>query len=378
MHNPSLPPVEPPLAAVDPPVDTPQPPTKRKRRRWPWLLGGILILIAAGLIGGYVWYQQGMQPVNADDSARRVVTVESGMLPEQIANRLQESGVIRDAGVFMLYTQLQGVRSQLKAGSYRIAPSETLAEVVAHLTKGATDSFSIMFFPGATLFDPTDTPDAKRTDVYTMLRRAGYGDEEIRTALAAEYDHPLFADKPAGTNLEGYVFGDTYTFPVEATVEEVLTHTFDVYYEKIEQNDIIAGAKKRGLNLYEAITLASIIEREVSSDEDRRQVAQVFYDRLDKDISLGADATIVYAVDQANQPRTIDFQSPYNTRINPGLTPGPISSPSLSSLIAVADPAEGDYLYFVSGDDGTTHFARTEDEHISNTEKYCKILCREL
>ncbi len=366
--------------APEPPI-APRPPLTPKQRRFRlvhWILIGVAALLVISAAGAYGWYQWSLQRDTGKTCVSVVtdVVIKSGMTPEQIGAMLEEAGYIRSSLGFVMYTRLAGAQSDLQSGTYQMGNcAYSVPEIVEMLTKGKASELKITFYPGATLRDPTNTPSAKRTDVYTMLQRAGYSESEIEAALSAEYTHPLFVSKPAGTSLEGYVYGETYQFAAGTSAQDALKHTFDVYYQQLKDHNIIDRAKQRGLTLYEAITLASIIEREVQSPADRRQVAQIFYLRLKRNISLGADATFVYAARQQNKTPTIDFESPYNTRLHAGLPPGPIASPSLTALEAVADPAAGDYLYFVSGDDGKTYFAHTEAQHQANIEKHCQKLC---
>lgn len=348
------------------------------RRKVPkmWLaIVSLLLVVMASVIAGYFWYSAQLQPVNAADTVRRSVVVQTGATADEIGTLLVEKGLIRNKLAYTIYTRLHNARSTLQTGEYRIAPNESMSEVIAHITAGKSDTFSLTLYPGATLYDPTATADAKRTDAYTMLRRAGYGDSEIRTAFAKQYEGTIFAGKPTGSSLEGYVYGETYQFNTGASVEQVLKRTFDEYEKAIKDSGIEAAAKQRGMSLYQAITLASIIHGEVRDPEEQRQVAQVFYRRLEQGIPLGSDVTFYYAAQQQNQPVVADFPSPYNTRLHAGLPPGPVSTPGLSALKAVASPAPGDYLYFVSGDDGRTHFSKTLEEHNRLTAQYCTKLC---
>lgn len=348
----------------------------RSRRRWKWMLLGFFLALVLTTIAAGAWYVRAQRPVQTGVAEKVSLTIEPGSTPDQIGQQLEEAGLIRSQLAFSIYTRLEGVRGNLQAGEYRLAPTESLANIVTQLQEGQSAQFSITFYPGATLYDPTDTEDAKRTDVYTMLTRAGYSEAEVDAALEKNYDHPLFATKPASASLEGYVYGDTYQFETGVSVEDILLRTFDEFYAEITERDLVAKLKKQDLTLYEGITLASIIEREVSGLEaDQKQVSQIFHLRLDEGMTLGADATFMYAAQQQNKTPTINFDSPYNTRVNAGLPPGPISSPHISALVATAEPANGDYVYFVSGDDGTTHFARTAEEHEQNVQKYCSDLC---
>lgn len=340
----------------------------KKRRSLAKLLlaifGGLLFIVISLAVGAYVWYQQQLAPVSSDTSKHVRVTIEEGTAPSAIAKQLKEAGVIRSQLAFAIYTRLTGTQDILKAGAYNLQPSVSTQAIVDHLVSGKQDTFRLTFLPG-------DTLASNRQKLLEM----GYGVEEVDAALSKTYDRPLFAAKPAGTDLEGYIFGETYEFDASATVESILNRTFDEYEAFIRENDLTNGFQKQGLNLYQGIVLASIIQKEVSGAEDSRQVAQVFLKRLAEGMPLGADATFVYAAKKAGQQPTVGFQSPYNTRIHAGLPPGPISAPGVNALRAVANPAPGDYLYFVSGDDGKTYFSRTAAEHEANTRTYCIKNC---
>ena len=363
------------VAALPSPMVTSE--SSKPRRRWPWLVACGVILLALLVGGAMLWYLQAAQPVNPSDDSKQVLKVEPGATPAQIAAELDEREIIRSHTAFIIYAKLNGVHDKLQSGSYRLSPSESLSDIITHLSSGKTDEINITFYPGATLYDNRDNvDDKKRTDVYTMLRRVGFSDQQVRRGLEKNYDHPLLADKPSDASLEGYVYGDTYRFDAGASVETILKHTFDIFYERITDRGLVDKFKQQGMTLYQGITLSSIIEREVSGrDQDQKQVSQVFHLRLEKGMPLGADATFQYAAIQDNVAPSSTLDSPYNTRIHTGLPPGPISSPHISALEAAASPAKGDYLYFVSGDDGTTHFARTDEEHQANTRKYCTTLC---
>lgn len=373
-----LPPLDPakleePVMNLPTPVD--EPPKKKKSKLWKWLLT-LLALFLATCVGAFVWYASSLKAVDPNSEEMVSLKIEVGMTPSQIGSLLKEKELIRSELSFAIYTRLNNAQNNLQAGDYRLSQADDLPTIVKQLQKGQLAEFEITFYPGATLFDPTDIEDGKRTDVYTMLRRAGYGGSEIRDALEKDYDHPLLASKPKNATLEGYVYGDTYRFNSGVSVEDILTRTFDEFYRKIEERDLVSKLKKRGMTLHEGVILASIIEREVSGREkDQKQVSQIFHRRLKEGMPLGADATFMYAAQQRNMTPTVNFDSPYNTRIHAGLPPGPISSPHIEALEAAAQPASGSYLYFVSGDDGTTHFAHTLEEHERNTRLYCTDLC---
>lgn len=349
---------------------TPKKPRKRLRTVITWLVIAIVgILAVLGIIAG-VWYNSQLAPLSQDAQKLVPITIASGSTSKDIGALLEKEEVIRSSTAFELYTRLSGTKDKLQAGTYRLKPSEPVADIVKHLVSGNVDQFSITFYPGGTLKQHRK-----------VLLDAGYSQTEVDEALAATYDSPLFEAKPAGTSLEGYIYGQTYQFNSGATASDILERTFEEFYTILTENDIITKIEAQGYNLYEGITLASIVQKEVLSpasiqpSSDQKQVAQVFYSRLAVGMTLGSDVTYQYAADVMGVERDVNLDSPYNTRRYAGLPPGPIASPGVSALIAVAEPADGDYLFFLSGDDDVTYFARTDAEHQANIRNHCQQKC---
>ena len=345
-------------------ASTRHPKKKRVLKVILWIVGLLIAIVLAVGVGGYLWYKQSLAAVNASDTSRVRIEVESGISPAEIGQLLEEKKLIRSKEAFDLYTRLTETRSKLQAGTYSLSPSESMEAIVAHLVAGRVDQFNLTFLPGATLAENRK-----------VLVGAGYSEQEVDTALAKAYDHPLLKDKPETADLEGYIYGETYTFGSNASVEEVLGAVFDHYYDIVQKDSLIDGYKDQGLSLYQGITLASIIQREASSAQDQKQVAQVFLKRLSIGMMLGSDVTYQYAAKKQGVAPHPDLDSPYNTRKFTGLPPGPITSPGRTSLQAVAAPAVGDYLYFVSGDDDKTYFSRTLEEHEANAAAHCHVKC---
>lgn len=371
------PPVRPPVQSPSQPPMPPQPLSdtpgisavsvkKSPKKRLFWLLGGIVATLLLIIGGFFAWYTLQLSPVDSSNSDKKLITVKAGSAPGQIATLLESEGLIRNSDAFLWYTRFQGVQNKLQAGAYRLSPSESTQQIVKHLTSGKVDTFTITFLPGATVADNRK-----------VLIGAGYSEEEVDAALAKPYDSPLFAGKPAEADLEGYIFGETYAFGTDATVEAILERTFAQFYKVVQDNNLVARFEAQGLTLYEGITLASIVQREASPQaDDMPQIAQVFYSRLATGMPLGSDVTYQYIADKEGLTRDPNLDSPYNTRRYAGLPPGPISAPGEKALKAAANPAEGDYLYFLSGDDDVTYFARTLDEHEANIANHCREKCK--
>lgn len=342
-------------------------PVKKARKKIIlWSITGLIGFILLIIGGAWLWYSIQLSPVDGSNKDKTLIEIEPGTTPDEIADQLHEEKLIRSTTAFFWYTRIHGVQNSLQAGTYRISPSESTPKIVEHLTSGKVDTFSITFLPGATL--------AKNRE---GLISAGYTAEEVDAALTKPYDSPLFAGKPATADLEGYIYGETYNFPTDSSVEAILEHIFDYYYGIVEKNDLIAKYESRGLSLYEGITLASIVQREASPKaDDMPQIAQVFYSRLADGTLLGSDVTYQYIADKMGVPRDPSLDSPYNTRKYAGLPPGPISSPGEKALVAVANPASTTYFYFLSGDDDVTYFAHTLQEHEANIQNHCHEKCK--
>ncbi|MGB3945809.1 MAG: endolytic transglycosylase MltG, partial [Candidatus Saccharimonadales bacterium] len=329
------------------------------------VVGAVCIGLVMILLAAMVWYGQQLKPVDTASEEKIKISVQSGEGLSQIARTLRQKGLIRSELAFEWYVRQSGKTSLLQVGTYRLGKSEGVPEIVKHLTSGNTDSFSITFLPGATL--------AQHRKV---LIATGYDETQVDAALAKTYSGPLFESKPASADLEGYIYGETYNFAADATPEQILQYVFDYYAEVVKKNDLTNLYKKQGFSLYQGITMASIIQREVATASDAAQVAQVFKKRYDMGMQLGSDVTYQYIADKTGQARSVDLDSPYNTRRYTGLPPGPISSPGLDALRAVANPAPGDYVYFLSGDDDKTYFARTNEEHEKNIRDHCQKKCQ--
>ena len=324
---------------------------------------GLLAILIGVFVAAWLWYQAQLSPVGTDKNEKVLVTIEQGSSPAMIGELLEEKAVIHSSRAFGIYNRFNGTENTLQAGTYRLSPAESTPEIVKHLTSGKVDTFDITFLPGSTLADNRK-----------VLIEAGYSDQEVDAALKASYDSPLFASKPANADLEGYIYGDTYKFGSGASASEILEHTFEVYNDIIVSNGLVEKFQAQGLTLYEGIILASIIQRE-SGGNDEPQIASVFFNRLAIDMQLGSDVTYQYIADKTGVERDVNLDSPYNTRRYTGLPPGPIATPGLKSLLAVANPAETEYLYFLSGDDNVTYFARTNAEHEANIQNHCKEKC---
>ena len=408
---PTPPSPDPPVAAVPPPpvlgapadlpdmppipdiADSAIPPRQPRKRRWiKWVLLAIVIglLIVAGAAAG--WYYQLLKPINPADTSLVSFQVKSGDTTSAVSRNLQAAGLIQNRYAFEIYARLNNI--SLQASTCRLSATQSTPDIAKKLQAGCHEFKVVTFYPGATIEKPLYKPEGATLDqtMYAKyrLQQAGYSDSEITAALAKTYTGPLFADKPAGTSLEGYIFGETYYLGANATAQEALQTTFDLMYNVVQSDGLVQKFKAQGLNLYQGITMASIVQRELNCEgkptEERKQkcygyeqtIAQVFLSRYHQGMMLGSDVTFIYAADMMGVTPRVDLESPYNTRIHTGLPPGPIASPGELALKAVANPSNTDYLYFIAGDDGLIYFAKTLEEHEANIKNHCQQLCNSL
>ncbi len=341
----------------------------------------VIAVLVTTVVSGLLWYQVQLSPRDSSYKGKVRVSIEKGMTAGDVGRLLERNQVIRSALALSLYMRTSGMSSEFRAGVYSISPASSAPEIVRYLIESRADEMSVTFFPGATLRGLSSKKESERTDVSIALARVGFKESEIERALKADYSSPIFAGRPVGAGLEGYVYGETYFVDASATPEDVIRRSLEEFSKVVKKHDLEAKFAQRGLSLFEGITLASIVQRESigckgqSVCEDQRLIAGVFFNRLAIDMPLGSDVTYHFAADMKGVDRDHRLNSPYNTRIHKGLPPGPIAVPGLSALNAVADPLSTDYMYFLSGDDDITYFGVTNAEHEANIRNHCQKKC---
>jgi UPF0755 protein len=328
------------------------------------------LLVFGAVIGVRRYYQNNLQSVSSTFSSVEFTIPEGYALP-QISQLLKDKNLIRNKQVFEQYVRNNGTAEDIKAGTYELSPSYSVAEIVSIITEGKIASDLVTIAPGVRI-----------DQVKKALINSGYSEQEATDALNPEnyVNHPALVDKPKKASLEGYLYPESFHKTSETDAKEIIKLSLDEMSKRLTPN-LREAFSKQGLSVHRAIILSSIVEGEVAKDEDRKQVAQVFFKRLESGIKLQSDVTAKYGaaidgvINKLNYAQLLAYSSPYNTYERKGLPPGPISNVSESSLNAVSSPAKTDWLYFVSGDDGTTHFSKTLAEHLELTKRYCKELC---
>ncbi len=314
----------------------------------------LVLLLVAAVMFIRKSYADNLKPVSSDPTAY-VITVEPGSTSAMIADTLYSKELIRSDWAFEWYVRNNQLRDELKAGTYVLQQNQSVEEIVDIIVKGKIASDLITILPGQRL-----------DQVRAALIAGGFTESDVDAALEpSQYaDHPALTDKPESASLEGYLYPESFQKVAETTAADVIRLSLDEMETQLTP-DVRQAISKQALTLHQGIILASIVEREVSSPEDRAQVAQVFKKRLSSQMRLESNATDDYT----------QLNPSYNTYTIPGLPPGPISNFTGSAIEAVAFPAQTDWLYFVSGDDKKTYFSKTLSEHEELVKKHCTKAC---
>jgi UPF0755 protein len=314
----------------------------------------ILILIAALLAAGWVAYSL-YQPIGP--LTEKFVLVRPGSSARRIAADLQNAGLIRSTTAFLLLHYYQG-RPALKAGEYKFDRAADAFEVHRRLAAGDIVTHAVVIPEGYNIFE-----------VAASVEAAGLGTQQQFLEVARS-DVSLVSDlDPAATSLEGYLFPDTYHFTRTQSLHDIA----GTMVRRFRQEAHALGLES---NFHSVVTLASIVEKETAVPEERPVVAGVFQNRMDRDMLLATDPSVVYAALLAGRYRGVihqsdlEFGSPYNTYLHPGLPPGPIANPGRGALHAAMHPAQTEYFFFVSDNQGHHRFASTAAEHSRNVARY--------
>ncbi len=335
------------------------------KRLW-YVIITVIVVAVAGSILAHQFYDRGLKPVS--DSQQTVIfTVENGASVKEISSSLEEKKLIRSAWAMDLYVSSKQLSEKMKAGTYALSPSDGTPTIVKTLTRGEVATRLVTILPGRRI-------DQVRAD----LINDGFAPDEVDKALQpSQYaDLPVVSIiKPANVDtLEGLLWPDSFQREQSTTPDVIIRQSLEEMGAQLTP-DVQAAFARQGLNTYQGITLASIIIQEVSKPADQAQAAQVFLSRLKSDMMLGSDVTANYGAVAAGRAPSLSYDSPYNTLLRKGLPPTPISTINSSSLLAATNPAATSWLFFVAGDDGTTHFSKTLEEHEALTDKYCTKLC---
>lgn len=339
-------------------------------------IGVILIFVVTFV--GYNYVMDALQPLESGNREQIEVEVPVGTSTKGIGEILEEEAIIKDSTVFNYFLKTKNV-AEFQAGFYQFSPSMELEEILSVLENGGTntpvsDEYKILVKEGATLEEIAEEfagkSDYTKKDFIEVATDEAFI-KELSSAFPKLLTKSIKSEK-IKYKLEGYLFPATYDYLTDYTIEKVITamveKTDDVmgsYYNKIAE---------KNLDVHSVLTLASLIEKEGVNLEDRRKIAGVFFNRLEDDMPLQSDISILYALNKHLEYVTIEnteVDSPYNLYTHKGFGPGPFDSPSEEAIQATLNPEETEYYYFLADlATGDVYFSKTFEEHLEFQNKY--------
>ena len=298
-----------------------------------------------------------------DEEKRINVKIRDGLSTAEIAKRLAEKGIIGSSLRFRFLARFYGYDDKFRPGSYTFTADMSDEEVFQKLLTGEKKVVRFTVPEGFSI-----------KEIAERLHNLDLADKDDFLKAAADfapYDY-MRKRKNVFFAAEGFLFPDTYNVDSDIEIDEILKLMAQTFDERLTPTMRVT-AEKMGLSVYDLITLASLVEREVRYPEDRPIVAQILLKRLKLNMPLQTDATLQYLMDTPKEDVSIEdtqIDSPFNTYQHTGLPPGPIANPGMASITAVLHPAETDYLYFVADRQGHNHYAYTYEEHLNLVNKY--------
>lgn len=335
------------------------------------LISTIVVLVIVLWAGNSIWYSRALRAVDESDETRVTLTIPAGSSTSSIAALLKQEDLIRSTRAFALYVEDQDKAAALQAGSFVLRRNMTAEEIVESLSGGVREEVSVTIPEGYTV-----------KDIDALLTEKGLITAGELIDCANTCDFSTFDFLPSGANLarrggkvEGYLYPDTYfvsapdfhpKFFIERLMGTFRTRVVNAFADEI---------KTSGRSVHQIVTMASLVEEETRTDDERAVVAGILWKRMDEGIGLYVDASNRYIADKPTAALTVadlDMDTPYNLRRYQGLPPGPIANPSVASIKAALNPEKSPYYYYLHGTDGQIRYAVTNDEHNVNKARYLR------
>ncbi len=330
-------------------------------RRHPFRIFGV---VAALLV---LWFLNALfQPFHGDGSGRVAVTIPKGSSVSEVGDLLGEKDVIDSSTMFQIRVTLAGKRSDLYAGHFTLKHNMSYGAAIDALSKPPVKRVTTVTVP-----EGYSRPLAAK-----LVKEDGVPGSYMKATVHSKYLNPAKYGGKGAKNLEGFLFPDTFELKPKAPVADLVQLQLQDFKRRIKKVNM-SYAKSKNLTVYDVLTIASMVEREAGVPKQRKLVASVIYNRLHEGMPLGIDATIRFATGNYENPLTetqLATKSPYNTRTNAGLPPGPINSPGMAAIQAAAHPAKTEYLFYVNDPKGCNEltFAKTEAEFEKAVAEYNK------
>ncbi len=313
-----------------------------------------------------LWYDQLLTRPRDVSGVEQTFTIDQGESANSVASHLEGIGLIRNAEAFRAYLIYSGLDTSIQAGEYKLSAAMSTIDIARKLQDATPEDVTFVILPGWRL-----------EEIAASLPTSGLSISPDDFLKAARSAHPEYDFLAGAGSTEGFLFPDSYTVPRGVTAD-VLINGFLRNFTLHLTPELKQGFQKQGLTVYQAVTLASLVERESMKAEEQPMIASVYLNRLRQGMKLDADPTVQYALGYSvlqnswwTSPLTLinlQVNSPFNTYLNQGLPPTPIANPGQDALQAVAFPAESNYLYFRAKCDGSGYheFSETFDQHLAN------------
>ncbi|GAB2022674.1 endolytic transglycosylase MltG [Pseudolactococcus yaeyamensis] len=357
----------------------------------------VLLLFIVGAATGFLGYRfvkSEIQPYSLTDKSTKAVEIPVGAASKEIGQILEKNHIIKNATAFQYYTKLKSLTG-FKSGFYNLSPSMTLTEIAKTLQEGGTEKpvepilGKITIPEGFTIEQMADkisdnvltksdkdkTPFSKEEFLKVVTDPAFIA--QMKTTYPELFESLPASDSGVKYQLEGYLFPATYEYTKNSTMTSVVEQMIAVMNQNLQPYYAIIKEQNKTVN--EVLSIAALTEKEANNDADRRNVAQVFYNRIETGMALGSNISILYAEGKLGQKTTLAedaavntaLDSPFNLYLHPGYGPGPVTNPSLSAIRAAVEPTDNDDLYFVADvTTGKVYFSETQAEHDVNVQKY--------
>jgi UPF0755 protein len=339
----------------------------------------LVLLLVVGVAGfaAYNYVSNALKPVDPDSEKVVEIEVPIGSNLDSISQLLEENGLIADARIYKYYVKFKN-QADFQAGTYGLLPSMSLDEITESLKTGKVyrePLFNVTVPEGLTLEEIAENVIAKKTNYSAEEFLAKVQDEQYIDELMVKYP-ALLTNEIKGENvryaLEGYLFPATYAFYEEdPTLELIIEQMIEATESNVVQYQAVL--EEMGKTPHWLLTFASLLEEEATAQSDRQTIASVFYNRIEAGMPLQTDPTVIYAMGEHKERlfnKDYEFKHPYSTYTNKGLPPGPIAAAGASSIAAVLDPADTDYLYFLADSNGKNYFSVTYEEHLQKRDEH--------
>jgi UPF0755 protein len=331
--------------------------------RWGLRIGALLALALVVLAGWFLWSIY--QPGAGDGSGRVAVTVPRGATVGEIGDLLASRGVIDSSFFFRLRAKLSGSSGDLKSGTFTLRDDMSYGAALTALSKSP---------PPPPVIRITIPEGKSRREIVPLARQAGLRGDYLAASRSSRALDPHRYGAPRGATLEGFLFPATYELKRGATAQQLVNQQMLAFRQNLANVDL-RYARSKNLTVFDVLTIASMVEREVAVARERPLVAAVIYNRLRDGMNLGIDATLRFELNDWTDPlkeSQLTADTPYNTRLNPGLPPGPIGNPGLASIEAAAHPAKVPYLFYVvkPGTCGQHAFSTTDAQFEQDVQRY--------